>query len=123
MENDEKVELLSSTDESFHGSDLSTSETEDFFDHNVQPECFSTRKHVKTKTGTASFFHSDLLKSKRLTSLAASLNMTPAQQHIYTKALIQGRRQRGGKGGSSPPTFSSEGAEPPHLNLSIKRLK
>ena len=89
LENDEKVELLSSTDESFHGSDLSTSETEDFFDHNVQPECFSTRKHVKTKTGTASFFHSDLLKSKRLTSLAARLNMTPAQQHIYTKALIE----------------------------------
>ena len=93
MEADEKVELLSSTDESSqssHGSDLSISETEEnFSDRNVQPKCLSTRKHVKTKTGTAGFFHANLLKSNRLTSLAARLNMTPAQQHIYTKALIE----------------------------------
>ena len=93
MEADEKVELLRSTDESSqssHGSDLSISETkENFFDHNVQLKCLSTRKHVKTKTGTAGFFHANLLKSNRLTSFAARLNMSPAQQHIYTKALIE----------------------------------
>ena len=41
------------------------------------------------KSGTAGFFPADILQCGRLTSLAARMKMTPAQQRIYTKGVVE----------------------------------
>lgn len=48
-----------------------------------------TRSHHRTaRTGTKAFIPHDILKRPSLVSLATRLKMTPAQQAIYTKAVI-----------------------------------
>lgn len=44
--------------------------------------------HRTTRTGTAAFIPHDIIKRPKLVALATRLRMTPAQQAIYTQALI-----------------------------------
>ena len=40
-------------------------------------------------SGTAGFLQADMLQCKGLTCLAERIKMTPAQQRIYTKAVVE----------------------------------
>ena len=76
-DNEEKAELLSSTDESsLSGTNKSSSETEVL--ENLT-DGSSTQKHGKRKAGTGVFAYCDVMKYERLASLALRLQMTPAQ--------------------------------------------
>jgi len=44
--------------------------------------------HRTTRTGTTAFIPHDIIKRPKLVALATRLKMTPAQQAIYTEALI-----------------------------------
>ena len=44
--------------------------------------------HLK-KSGTAGFLQAGILQCGKLASLAARIKMTPAQQRIYTKAVVE----------------------------------
>ena len=50
----------------------------------------STRTHHRQKRpGTAAFVPYNILKSRRLVSLATRMKLTPAQQAAFTKAVIE----------------------------------
>ena len=51
-------------------------------------QCSSSKPHRRQKVGTHTFIQPDILQSPKLVSLATRLNMTPAQQNAFTKALI-----------------------------------
>ena len=51
-------------------------------------QCSSSKPHRRQKVGTHTFIQPDILQFPKLVSLATPLNMTPAQQNAFTKALI-----------------------------------
>ena len=112
---EEKAELLCSTDESsLSGSNKSSSETEVL--ENLT-DGSSTQKHRKRKAGTGVFAYCDVMKSERLASLALRLQMTPAQQSIYAKKLVEVCR-----GGSSKPNLSYSYVDKPRRETTEKML-
>lgn len=86
---EEKAELLSSTEESSLSGTNERLESSSETEVENLTDGSSTQKHRKRKAGTGVFAYRDVMKSKRLTSLAARLKMTPAQQSIYTKKLVE----------------------------------
>lgn len=72
---DEVADVDSEVDSATAGGDVDISTT-------------TERSHRRTRTGTTAFIPHDIIKRPKLVALATRLKMTPAQQAIYTEALI-----------------------------------
>lgn len=82
------VDALSMSDgDNITGDDVASVDSE--VDSATVGVATTPRSHHRTKrTGTTAFIPHDIIKRPKLVALATRLKMTPAQQAIYTEALI-----------------------------------
>jgi len=68
---------------------ISTSDSDNNTGDDLYMSTTSKRSHHRTKrTGTTAFIPHDIIKRPKLVALATRMKMTPAQQAVYTEALI-----------------------------------
>ena len=78
-------------------------------------QCSSSKPHRWQKVGTHTFIQPDMLQSPKLVSLATPLNMIPAQQNAFTKALVDESA-----GDSSKVNLSYSYADKSRRKMSVK---
>ena len=85
---DESDVVNSTTNIDGYGNGRSEGDSSDSYI--IDTSATTARKHRRTaRTGAAGFIPHDILKRPKLVALATRLKMTPAQQAIYTEALIE----------------------------------